>query len=42
VVVTALKEVRTTKQLNDKDNVSKLCFSVGYAAIENKMFYHEN
>jgi len=32
-----LMVVRTIKQLNDKDSVSKHYFSVGYAAVRNKI-----
>jgi len=37
VEVTTLMEVRTIKQLNDKDSVSKHYISVGYAAVRNKI-----
>ena len=32
-----IKKVRTIKQLNDKDSVSKHYFSVGYAAVRNNI-----
>jgi hypothetical protein len=42
VVVATLKEVRTIKQLNDKDSVSKHYISVGYAAVRNKIGFIMN